>query len=117
MNIPNIKNTLISIYNKSETQVISSEFHSYIEQLKYEWRSLFTDNEIAYLVLDKYYTRIIHPDPYAFVDECEDEDAMRIRFKELLDKEDLNKRELLEAMMYGFHYGKYYFSNLQEEYL
>ena len=42
---------------------------------------------------------------------------MRIRFKELLDKEDLNKREILEAMMYGFHYGKYYFSNLQEEYL
>lgn len=83
----------------------------YLEDVKVvvsEWNKLFTDKEVADIILRNYLNDTMHPDAYRYVDDDEDDDERFEIFRYLIDNFDILFTEnILEAMMYGLYFGKY----------
>ena len=100
---------LVNIIDKhNNDQQLSKYYLADVNIIVSEWNKLFVNKEVADIMLRIYLNDIIHPDAYRYVDDDEDDDERFEIFEYLVDNFDILLTEnILEAMMYGLHFGKY----------
>ena len=100
---------LVSIIDKyNNDQLVSKDYLEDVKTIISEWNKLFIDKEVSDIILRNYLYNVIHPDPYKYADEDEDDDERFKIFGYLVDNFDILFTEnILEVMMYGLYFGKY----------
>ena len=104
-----ILKALVGIIDKyNNDQQLSKYYLEDVKVIVSEWNKLFVNKDVADVILRNYLNNVMHPDPYKYVDDDEDDDGRFEIFEQLVDNFDILFTEnILEAMMYGLYFGKY----------